>query len=379
MATFASTNDTSKYGTHWHCRIHEPTDKFVKDFVNKFTDLEKEGFINYVICSEEIGEKNGKGHLHAAFGTAKSENKYTLAARLGIRPPNGRFKNWYLSPIYTDSSPRSNWEYCEKGSVVLSIGEAPEIPAKDEGAKALVGAKREKWIDMINLAKEQEWEILESKYPYEYICQGSKLRALYFIQHEPKGRSHAQHLWIYGPPGTGKSCVVEYLFPNHYKKRADNDWLGYNPVLQPGHSVVYLPDFDVQSMRQLRAENLKVMCDPQGFNANKKFAGGDIIAPGRIVITSNFRLGECFPPGYQGVEEQKAALRRRFREVYIDDYLKENNLKLKPKEDLNTLMAKNNFDWSKCFNDLRPEIIDLTEDDIEIKEEYEFNKKQRVA
>lgn len=378
MSTFASTNDTSKYGTHFHCRIHEPTNKFRSDFISRLDELHKEGYITYVICTEEIGEKEGKVHLHSAFGVAKSENKYQVAGRLGLRPINGRFKQWYLSPIYKDSSPKDNWSYCEKGSILLSIGEAPETKAKDEGAKALVGAKREKWIDMIELAKAQDWEILEERYPYEYICQGSKLRALYFIQHEPKGRSHAQHLWIYGPPGTGKSCVVEYLFPNHYKKRADNDWLGYNPVIQPGHTVVYLPDFDVQSMRILRAENLKVMCDPQGFNANKKFSGGDIIAPGRIVVTSNFQLGDCFPPGYQGVEQQKAALRRRFREIHIDDFLRENGLKLKPKVELNKLMEQNNFDWAKCFRDLQPEIIDLTGDD-EIKEEAEFNKKARLG
>ena len=57
---------------------------------------------------------------------------------------------------------------------------------------------------MIILAKAQKWDELEQKYPYQYIMQGAKLRALYFVQHIPDNREHSQHLWIVGPPGTGQ-------------------------------------------------------------------------------------------------------------------------------------------------------------------------------
>lgn len=234
------------------------------------------------------------------------------------------------------------------------------------------GQKREKWVAMIKLAKAQQWEKLEEEYPYEYIIQGSKLRALYFIQHTPPGeRIHAQHLWIYGEPGTGKSALVEVLFPNCYKKRPDNDWLGYNPVIEPAHRTVYIPDFDMNSMKILKPEALKLMCDPQGFNANKKFAGGEIICPQRMIVTSNFRIGQCFVGGTPGIETQKTALHRRFREVEIGQYLQELGLRLKSEAELKVLKDANNFDYSKCFEDIpeenkaikmAQEIIDLTMD-----------------
>ena len=71
------------------------------------------------------------------------------------------------------------------------------------------------------------------------------------------------------------------------------------------------------------------MCDPQGFNANKKYAGGDIINPNKIIVTSNYTIGECIPNNTEGYGQIKGALSRRFRQVHIDDFLREHNLKLK--------------------------------------------------
>jgi len=374
--SYGSVNDVSNYGTHWHVRVHDPTPEFLGMFVQTCRALQAETYLSYAVIGEEKTRSDkGVSHIHAALGTYKSLSKFHLAQKLKIRGNNKMYRQWYVSPIYASSSPAQNAEYCRKGNVLLDVGKIPEIAVKNLGAEELRGKCAEKWKEMIALAKLQRWEDIELKYPYEYIANGSKLRALYFIQHTPEGRSHQQHLWIYGAPGTGKSCVVEYMFPGHFKKRPDSDWLGYNPVIAPGHNVVYLPDFDIQSMKMLKAETLKVMCDPQGFNANKKFAGGEIIAPGRVVVTSNFRIGDCFPPGYPGVETQKAALRRRFKEIHIDDYLKELHLELKTKEELQKLKDDGNFDWSKCFKD-----TSFMNDAVDIAEEEFYNllKRQKV-
>lgn len=374
--TYGSINDTSNYGTHWHIRIHDPSPEFIEMFINTCRTLQAETYLTYVVIGEEkTRSEKGLSHIHAAIGTHKSLSKFHLAQKLKVRNNCKMFRQWYIAPVYSNSSPAANAAYCRKGNILLDIGQIPETNIKDLGKEELRGRCSEKWKEMISLAKLQQWEEIEQKYPYEYIANGAKLRALYFIQHTPAGRTHQQHLWIYGAPGTGKSCVVEYMFPNHFKKRPDADWLGYNPILCPGHSVVYLPDFDIQSMKMLKAETLKVMCDPQGFNANKKFAGGEIIAPGRVVVTSNFTIGDCFPPGYPGIETQKAALRRRFKEIHISDYLDELHLKLKTKEELNKLKEEGNFDWSKCFTD-----TSFMEDAVDIAEEefYQLLKRQKV-
>lgn len=360
------------WGTHWHARVMDPTNIYRNQFIQLLQSLYDEGYLHYVALYEE--EKHGRPHFHIGLGTNKSYNKYQLAGKLRFRPmPLGSpFSNWYLAPIYSESTPQKNLQYIRKdGRKLLDIGEVPEdrnITRAQETQKE----KDDKWAEIVTLAKQQKWEEIENRWPYHMVQYGAKLKAQYFIQHEPTDRSHNEHLWVYGPPGTGKSAVVEYLFPRHFKKRADEDWIGYNPSLEPGHKVVYLGDFDQISMQRLKAERLKVMCDPQGFNANKKYAGGDMIAPGRIVITSNYRIGQCFPPGYPGIEEALRALRRRFREVHIHIFLAEHGLTLKTKPELKQLRDDQNFDFGKCFNHNveQPEIIDLCSDSsVSIKRE----------
>jgi hypothetical protein len=362
---YRSVNADAKYGTHWHIRITGISETHLK-IINTICAKETEsGKISYAKGGTERGD-DGSLHLHLALGYHKSITKWVLYKLLRIKAGtdlDSNCKQWYIAPIYKDSTPEANAAYATKTNVSIEYGNVPTSTANEEATEAKKSAASARWKEMITLAKAQKWEELEEKFPYQYIIQGAKLRALYFVQHTPETeREHSQHLWIFGEPGTGKSAVVEYLFPNHFKKRPDNDWLGYNPLLQKGHRVVYLPDFDMQSMKTMKAENLKVMCDPQGFNANKKFAGGDMIAPGRVVVTSNFTIQQCFPPGTLQIETQIAALRRRFKQVHINTFLKENGLILKPKAELEALKKNNNFDYSKCFDQIETTVLPTTQE-----------------
>ena len=199
-------------------------------------------------------------------------------------------------------------------------------------------------------------------------------------QDPPKdqGLEHEKHLWIHGNSGSGKTSVVEYLYPGHFRKRSDKDWLGWDETWAP-HKVVHLNDFDMQAMKSLGIQHLKELCDPQGFNADVKYAGGKIINPRLVVVTSQFTIPECFPIGIIGVEQQKSALFRRFKQVHIKNYLAENNLLLCSPEEVE--YAKDNGLWSafgyQCMfkptearhltkyewlKSALPEIIDLTAD-----------------
>lgn len=355
MTTF--TNDTQQYGTHWHLRIQGIEPELLADLLET---LEK-GLDNLYFTYASGGlEKNTlnegleQQHLHLALGTQRSTKKWPIVNKLGLTDPDTKklYTSWYLTPVYSTSSPAKNRQYCMKhGNIVIDKGTLPtdDIAVREIGARATQSRAKEKWTEMIKMAKNQEWNKLELEFPYEWINQGAKLKSLYLIQRVPEYREHGNHLWIYGSPGTGKSAFVEAYYPNHYKKRADKDWLGYNPDLEPGHRTVYLADFDPTEMKKLTPQVLKVMCDPQGFNADKKYAGGDIICPSQIIITSNFRLGECFPTGVAGVEQQKAALRRRFREVEASTLLQEHGIELKSKLELDQLKNEGNFDYMKCF------------------------------
>lgn len=262
---------------------------------------------------------------------------------------------------------------CQLGTTPTNTGNV-----REQGARATQSRAKEKWSQMIELAKAQRWQQIEEEFPYEWISQGSKLKSLYLIQSIPDYREHGRHLWIYGPPGTGKSAYVEMKYPKHYKKRADKDWLGYNPDLEPGHRTVYFADFDMGEMRKLTPQQLKVMCDPQGFNADKKYAGGDVICPSQIIVTSNFRIGECFGVGIPGIEQQKAALRRRFREIHIADLLSEAGLVLKSREELAQLKSEGNFDYSKCFNRIHLPVNEMDLINLVSSDEERSPKRRRL-
>lgn len=217
---------------------------------------------------------------------------------------------------------------------------------------------------MITLAKQQKWDDLEQLYPGDWIRQGAKLKSLYWIQTHDEKPAHEQHLWIWGPPGTGKSNIVEVLYPGYYYKRPDEDWTGYQK-----QDTVYIGDLDPLSFQRIGHQNLKVWCDPQGFNANRKYGGGEHIVIKRLVVTSNFKIWECMKPSCQGYGPVLQALERRFRQVHINTLLQENNLKLRPQLELNILKANKNADYNKCFEPIdKPNTLyelDLNDKDIE--------------
>lgn len=172
-------------------------------------------------------------------------------------------------------------------------------------------------------------KMLNSVYEGHWIRNGARLKGLYLRQDPPKdqGLEHNRHLWIFGPSGKGKTSIVEYLYPGHFKKRSDPDWLGWDPNYEP-HKVVLINDLDIIGMSRLGCDHLKELCDPQGFNANKKYAGGEVINPSLVIVTSNFTISECLQPDMPGRHEQTIALRRRLRMVSADEFIREQGLML---------------------------------------------------
>ena len=110
-----------------------------------------------------------------ACGTYRCVNKFTFAGQLKCRNRPGICRQWYVAPIYPDSTPERNAIYCKKGEVLLEVGTPPSTTVTQQGAETLKGNKQEKWLDMIKLAKAQKWKELETKYPYEFIVNGGKL------------------------------------------------------------------------------------------------------------------------------------------------------------------------------------------------------------
>lgn len=325
METDATTADRATWGTHWHLRVINPSETFLAHIQLRLKLLQEEGYVLYAGGNVEPN-KDGKTHLHVAIGTSTSIRQTTLINKIRFFKGTKKlgWEQFYCRPIYKDSTPNQNYLYCTKHGKTIDIGEAPN---PHDTRSEIKSTDRDRLC--IQWAKEQDWDKIERTFPGYWIKNGSRLKGLYMRQAPPadQGLDHEKHLWLYGDSGLGKTSVVEYLYPNHFRKRADGDWLGWDSSFPP-HKVVHLNDLDIQGLKALGIQHLKELCDPQGFNANVKYAGGEIINPTKIVVTSNFRIEEVVPPQTPGVEQQRNALRRRFREVDIRRFLDEQGLML---------------------------------------------------
>lgn len=342
MESSATTADRNTWGSHWHLRVLQPSESFVKHIEDVLAEQINSGFLKYVGGNIEQC-KDGKDHYHLAIGTSTSIRQTTLINKLRFfkRGKKLGWEQFYCRPIYKDSSPVKNYEYCTKKGTTIELGNTPdshevrtEITAKDRDALCI------QW------SKDQEWEKIERTFPGFWIKNGSRLKGLYMRQAPPadQGFDHNRHLWLYGESGLGKTSIVEYLYPNHFRKRADGDWLGWDSTYHP-HKTVHLNDLDIVGLKTLGIQHLKELCDPQGFNANVKYAGGEIINPSMVIVTSNFKIEDVVPPQTPGMEVQRSALRRRFKQVEISDFLTQQGLMLVSKEEID--FAKETDLWDR--------------------------------
>lgn len=141
-----------------------------------------------------------------------------------------------------------------------------------------------------------------------------------------------EHLWIYGEPGTGKTGICHELFPDAHRQDVSNPkFEGYD-----GQDVVILNDFDNKTLRLFTVARIKNLCDPGGTKIQVNY--GCVQVAAKIVVTSNYSIADCFKykgknPKFQEEFDENdvdyIAIKRRFREVKIGQFLFEQNLQLK--------------------------------------------------
>lgn len=128
-----------------------------------------------------------------------------------------------------------------------------------------------------------------------------------------------------------------------------------------------MEDLDHEAVDRLGINFIKTVCDEAGFSVDQvsvllreaitydetlRFLLQKYKTPqparATILVTSNFTIPFIIPDG-KGIEENKAALMRRFYHVRIDAFLRFIGVKLLPKEERCKLNKDGNNDVSKLF------------------------------
>jgi len=187
-----------------------------------------------------------------------------------------RLAPWYISPSY--GSTIANVDYCGKEGAFYERGEKPSDP----GASGI--AEIDRWNQARKSAEAGEFNAVPSDI---YIRCYNTIHRMHKPPVEDLPESPFYGMWIYGPPRTGKSHYVRTQFTPLYLKDLNKWWDGYE-----NEPYVLIDEMNPEAAKYL-VTFLKKWIDRWRFSAEYK-GGTSIIRPKFILITSNYKIEECF-------------------------------------------------------------------------------------
>lgn len=184
--------------------------------------------------------------------------------------------------------------YCKKDGNFEEWGNAPQ--ENNENRKS-------QWSTIISKARAGDLQYVEENHPAIFLRYLPRLKEL--SKPTTAILENLQNEWWYGETGTGKSMKAWNDYPDHFQKKKNKWWDGYNHQ----ETVVieeWSPDY------HMLATALKEWSDRYPFPGEIKGGLMQNIRPTRIIITSNYSMEECFPR-----HSDLKPLKRRFKQVHF--------------------------------------------------------------
>ena len=343
----------------WDARFNVQTDEYLNLIVDSIKSEHEKGKFKYILIGGiEIGTKPTQDdyqvrHIHVAAIFNNRASKSSILSNWNITPGNG----YYLVPRNRDL-PYAGWrdhhikEYSKVDKTAGLLFEAGELPAdRGEKRKRTEPSDEEKKCTTDEILRKIRRLLTEGKdeeafelYPRNFVLYGERLKSL-IDQRKPEGTKAHPHIWLYGFPGTGKTAIMNFLYPDTYKKDLNNRFFDlYNPKK---HTHIMLEDLDHANVEKLGIQFLKTLCDESGFPIDQKYKTPQL-TKSTILVTSNFQINDVVPEG-KGVDETKMALNRRFLHLRVDQMLKILGLKLIPAHERRQLKLAGNNDPKAIF------------------------------
>lgn len=179
-------------------------------------------------------------------------------------------------------TPTQAIDYCKKEGHYFEIGQAPQDPSA-QGQK-----EKQRWADALSLARSGDMDGLAEQHPdifWRYYNTAKRIRLDSLPA--PKPLDVLDNYWYYGETGTGKSRRARDENPGYYLKNINKWWDGY--VDQP---CVIIEEWSPSVVLGLQ-QKLKEWADHHPFSAEVK-GGTTVLRPPKIIVTSNYRIDECF-------------------------------------------------------------------------------------
>lgn len=348
----------------WDCRFNVQESADLGLLINAIRSDFDKGRIRYVLVSGiEVGTRPFQDdylikHVHVAVIFINRISKRALLKNWCIKQGNG----YYLVPRNRDL-PYAGWrahhvkEFSKVDPAKLVELELGTLPTDTSEAKFVKRSEEEKkrkiddvLIDMRTMIEAEQDKEAFTKYPRTYLQYGEKLKAMVFQRRDKLSSSGDPHIWLYGTAGVGKSAVLNFIYPDYYKKNLYNRFFDlYDPKV---HTHIMLEDLDHDAVDKLSTNFLKTLCDETGFAIDQKFKTPQL-ARSSILVTSNFTISAIISQSEEcnvfGKEQNKAALLRRFWQVEAKEFLRLLGIKLIPKFEVQRLKKEGNTDPSKLF------------------------------
>jgi hypothetical protein len=272
--------------------------------------------LTYAVVGEEVGV-SGTPHLQATF---VFEKLMTLKQVIGVVGPG-----WHVEACI---ALQASIDYCKKDGNFIEHGLRP-ASQEEKGAKGPDGGphghkggrdghrgrgphnatggdmERERWKRARVAAESGQMDEVPDQIYVSQFSNIMKIRA-HAMSQQTLSNVFTPNEWFFGDSGTGKSrrardeaAAAEAPV---YLKMLNKWWDG---VPTPTPPVVLMEDLDPERATHL-AHYIKIWADHYPFQSESKGTACSL-RPGKIVITSNYSIEECFPN-----RQDQAAIYRRF-------------------------------------------------------------------
>lgn len=345
----------------WDARFNVPTDEDLQQLLDNIKTLDQQGKFQYVLVGGvEIGDRPFQGdylikHVHCALVFPNRVSKASVLTKLGVKQGNG----YYLVPR-NRALPVNGWiEHHKKEKTKINddfcLYEAGTPPTDTAGVglptvKRSQEEKKRKLNDIIvemkGMIEEGREKEAFAKFPRNYLTYGEKIKAMVTQQRNFFKSDGHPHIWIMGAPGSGKSAILQVVYPTYYNKDLNSRF--FELYDREAHTHTLLQDLDHATVEKLGVQFLKTICDEAGFPIDQKYKSPQLTRT-TVLVSSNFAIHDVLPEDMRGRNDNLLALRRRFFEVHVGDFLRLLGVKLLSKYEIKGLKMAGNQDPRKLF------------------------------